>query len=932
MQANQSGCVWARAAGSGRTLLTVLAIALMVVVLPGCPGVVNPCDSDPCDDGDFCTEDSCNVDDTTSSGFTCTNTAVDCGDDVCNPADGECVECLTNAECGNGNFCDGTEVCANNACVDGPDPCDATTQRCDEPTDTCVDLCESDADCADDGTFCNGAESCDLVAGECVSAGDPCAGNAATPLCNEAADACVECLTNADCTAPETCEANVCTAPAPGCESDTDCPDDGLFCNGAEFCNTSGVTAACASSGNPCTGDTPTCVETTDTCEAVSNPGSNFVFTTDIDVLIGTDADDTFTGNSETYQSGDSADGGAGNDRANLIFTDQEDDLVDLTSIERIFVRNTFSNQTVDADGWTGYTQIWYDRGTEELDINNVNELAIFGFTGGDGVGSDSEFFVEVASALVSGTDDSVTLAFNNADGDYFEVSDGGDGFENITLSLIGTNVFGEIFSYDSQNLIITGSGSLDLEDPIDGVIDIDGSAATGDVSLVMADEDVNVVMGAGNDTVTFAAGQFNDDDVVDMGAGDEDVLAVTLNSSVNQPATVTNAEILSVQGDDDGNAENFTLDVGGFDPLSVVRVESQGGALTPDVITLDDIAFGFAMEYRGTGDDGNQTFDSITVDFVGAGGSDDALAVSFNNQGEDLDENTRTVTANVLDIDDIENVTVTVADGGAVTIDTLNGQEVESLTIDNPGEQTFTITNALESDAVTTVDASASVGGVSVDISNSTEDAELTGGEGDDSLTAGAGEDTLNGGAGDDFLDGGDGADTINGGDGDDTLRGGDGLDELNGGAGADTFQFDGDNVDATDLDFIEGFTVGGGNDILAIDVSAAGGGVAANLTDGALVNIAGAADNSFIVDSAGTGYANFAAAEAAVEAANAATLDYALLFFNTTNSRIELHIDADSSAAGGNVLLAVFEDIDNDGDADDFLADFTAGNYDTY
>jgi len=104
----------------------------------------------------------------------------------------------------------------------------------------------------------------------------------------------------------------------------------------------------------------------------------------------------------------------------------------------------------------------------------------------------------------------------------------------------------------------------------------------------------------------------------------------------------------------------------------------------------------------------------------------------------------------------------------------------------------------------------------------------------------------------------------------------------------------------------------------------------VAAKLVDGALVSIAGSAENSFIVDSAGTGLASFALAEAAVEAATPATLDYALMFFNETSNRVELYIDADSSVAGGGVLLAAFEDIDNDSDADAFLSDFTAGNYD--
>src|SRR5437016_10173403 len=40
-------------------------------------------------------------------------------------------------------------------------------------------LCTSDADCLDDGIFCNGTEFCDL--GQCASSGDPCVGGA---VCN----------------------------------------------------------------------------------------------------------------------------------------------------------------------------------------------------------------------------------------------------------------------------------------------------------------------------------------------------------------------------------------------------------------------------------------------------------------------------------------------------------------------------------------------------------------------------------------------------------------------------------------------------------------------------------------------------------------------------------------------------------------------------
>jgi hypothetical protein len=50
-----------------------------------------------------------------------------------------------------------------------------------------------------------------------------------------------------------------------GCNIDTDCDDDGIYCNGDETCN-SGV---CGSSGNPCVAGT--CNEYTDTCDICSS-------------------------------------------------------------------------------------------------------------------------------------------------------------------------------------------------------------------------------------------------------------------------------------------------------------------------------------------------------------------------------------------------------------------------------------------------------------------------------------------------------------------------------------------------------------------------------------------------------------------------------------------------------------------------------------
>jgi hypothetical protein len=59
-----------------------------------------------------------------------------CTSGLCNPADGECVECLAHADCSDGVFCNGPEQCVDHVCQSGTPPC--AFDECDEVTDQCV--------------------------------------------------------------------------------------------------------------------------------------------------------------------------------------------------------------------------------------------------------------------------------------------------------------------------------------------------------------------------------------------------------------------------------------------------------------------------------------------------------------------------------------------------------------------------------------------------------------------------------------------------------------------------------------------------------------------------------------------------------------------------------------------------------------------------
>jgi hypothetical protein len=83
------------------------------------------------------------------------------------PLYGMIMGCEEDADCDNGEWCDGEEICniSTNICLPGISP-----------------------DCSDDGLFCNGDESCNEDADICDHSGDPCQPG---EYCDEVNDICV---------------------------------------------------------------------------------------------------------------------------------------------------------------------------------------------------------------------------------------------------------------------------------------------------------------------------------------------------------------------------------------------------------------------------------------------------------------------------------------------------------------------------------------------------------------------------------------------------------------------------------------------------------------------------------------------------------------------------------------------------------------------
>jgi hypothetical protein len=233
------------------------------------PGVGNgcspakPCGSDAeCDDGNGCNgTETCNVVCQPGTPPSCDD-SVPCTKDSCDPATGACVHAINNVACDDGLACNGLESCdAKLGCVTAPPPkCDdgvaCTQDVCIEPAGTCFHT-PIDSLC-DDNKLCNGQETCDPVAGckkgpnyVCPSDGIACT----KEQCDATLNACKSVPNDALCPCGQTC------SPSGGC---------GSFCQ-VQACSNGKVYACgdCKDNDGDCKidGNDPQCLGACDNTE-----------------------------------------------------------------------------------------------------------------------------------------------------------------------------------------------------------------------------------------------------------------------------------------------------------------------------------------------------------------------------------------------------------------------------------------------------------------------------------------------------------------------------------------------------------------------------------------------------------------------------------------------------------------------------------------
>ncbi len=786
-----------------------------------------------CDDGDNCTTDAC-------TDGACTNDPVVCDAGVCNPDDGQCVECLGDGDCAE------NEVCINNNCVaqclmdadcDDGDGC--TTDRCLLETG----LCESVAVvCEDDGDLCT-TEAC--VDGACGS----------TP---------VECPEGQSCNS----ETGDCEEVA-ACVEDADC-DDGLFCNGAETC----VDGACVAGEDACAnfdcGDNdPICSEGDTEAECTCPDPETQDFTLGQDNLSGTSGDDVFNapllvpqGSGTQFaslQTGDSANGLAGNDELYASFPDSAANVnivATLAGIEAFFLTSFDADHTVTLTGTniTGVTSIWTVGSVGDVIVDNLKANCTAGLDGLADANDDLnlQFLTAANTSPFTGSADALSIVIQNTSAGSVRFTTANNGFESATIESTGngTNTLSNLVATGGSTGLVsatfTGDMPLNLEVSVATILTYDASGMGADAGIHL---------GSGTDDTTYAefanpatnmtqiTGSPGADSVIfediltttdfssgtiDLGDGDDWVQS-TFSAAFASASKLRNVEEVRFNASADGSSYNFS----GATGLNMITIEEDG---TSNTFTLTNVPATDSvfptLNYRGDNNQAGQVYDTITYTPSGATGSSDSLAITIGNRGTALNAtgttNVHTIGGAATTLSGFETIGITVTDGPA-TFSGLTGAALTSLTATASSNLTLGTVTPNTTSFLETFNGSAVSGNVSATLDYVRNGATITTGGGNDAITIGANSQathniSVNLGDGTNTYVGDTttgGVDTVVCGSGNDTLTPGPGADTLTVGAGADTVIMDNGDTDEAVIDTITDFTAGTGGDILKFDFS---------------------------------------------------------------------------------------------------------------
>ena len=475
-----------------------------------------------------------------------------------------------------------------------------------------------------------------------------------------------------------------------------------------------------------------------------SNQGQTFALTTAIDAVTGSTADDTFTGVAGTavngtFNTGDSINGGTGNDTLNIIATNAGTIVpASMTGVEKISVQDLSAGFNINLSNATGVQTLASKNSTAFTGFGNVAALVDIEVSNINNTGSSVG--VAYNANVVTGVADVQNIALDGANA-FINVA----GIETFNIAATGTNTLN--LANDGDTVNVSGEGSLTLTGAL-SVTTLDASANTGGVTATLATGNVAVTGGAGDDSFNFgtgltAAATGVPGDVVDGGEGMDTVRvsnAAATDLSAAAAAAPFNA-LTSVERVAFDGAGGVTLNGSTFTNAGITNIEfntagndvinNAGSARTYEFGTANTGTASFNMSGTSTvlnlallGTEGTAAANdgtdadvgNVTVNLSGTAPAGTLATINIDSQG-DLAE---------TGLASFNNVgTVSAVAGSTINITGAGNLDLAGLT--NRG----------------TIDASAATGNLVIEgsVIDTAATAAVSGG---DTITLGAGADTV--------------------------------------------------------------------------------------------------------------------------------------------------------------------------------------------
>jgi hypothetical protein len=479
--------------------------------------------------------------------------------------------------------------------------------------------------------------------------------------------------------------------------------------------------------------------------------------------IVGGSANDTFNFTGGNPDSGDTVNGGAGNDTLVIGSSGLTSStaLKYFTSVEdgRIEYAAGTTDAEIAASLFTGTTSVK----VADSDASDNNPVAIT--VSGAGSAQTLTITDSTNSTDVDDAVDGVSVAVTQKTGvgttaDVLTVTISGedllsltaDQYETINLATGGVagSQIDSVSGTTAQKIVVTGSQdlnitSLDMEEQsttLGYVSEFDASAFTGKLTVTFANDEgkQKIVSGSGSDTITMTA--IDADDTIDGGSGVDTLTVTNINGDLGEPS-LSNIEVFVLESDGATTTTAIEIDVRNLTTLTSLVLDMNDGttgAVDVDT-TINNIPAGVAVTIQDDSDGTN----GVILDTASG---NNTLSVTFEDEASGADYDAP-LNANV------DNLTIKTANSSSdIIITTLTGATIDNLTLSGSGDITITTASSLTS--LDVLDATGVSGAVTLTTLARASGAVITLGTGADSInfvTSSNGANVINAGSGTDTI-----------------------------------------------------------------------------------------------------------------------------------------------------------------------------------